>query len=63
MPWTPEQAKKHNKRAVGLVGKQWAEVANSVLAKTGNEARAIRAANAVISRRNTGLDSVKRKHG
>lgn len=61
MPWTPEDAARHNKKAVGRLAKQWAEVANSVLAKTGDEARAIRAANAVISNRKAGLDSIKKR--
>lgn len=63
MPWTADQAVKHNKKAVGAAGKQWSAVANSVLSKTNNDARAIREANAVIARRKAGLDSVGRKHG
>jgi hypothetical protein len=60
MPWTPNQAVRHNKKAVGgKAARQWSAVANSVLAKTGNDARAIRSANAVIARRTHGLDSVK----
>ena len=48
MPWTPKTAKEHNKNAIGKKAKQWADVANSVLKKTGDEARAIREANAAI---------------
>lgn len=55
MPWTPDQAIKHNKKATGKAGKQWSAVANSVLSKTGNDARAIKEANAVIARRKAGL--------
>ena len=55
MPWNPADAVKHNKKAVGKAGRQWADVANSVLKSTGNDARAIREANAVIARRKAGL--------
>ncbi len=48
MPWTPEDAHKHSKLAKGAKARQWAHVANAVLAKTGDDARAIREANAVI---------------
>lgn len=44
MPWKPEDAKKHSKKAKP---KQWAAVANKVLEKTGDEGRAVRTANAV----------------
>lgn len=59
MPWNKGDAKAKTKRA-NTPGKQkqWAAVANSVLAKTGSEARAIRTANAVIRRRSYGLDSM-----
>lgn len=59
MPWQPNQAASHNKKATGKAAKQWSAVANSVLAKTGNDATAIKSANAVIARRKMGLDSVK----
>lgn len=59
MPWQPGDAARHNKKATGKAAKQWSAVANSVLAKTGNDGRAIREANAVIARRKMGLDSVK----
>ena len=52
MPWTAKDASKHIKKAKSAVAKrQWAHVANSVLAKTKNDATAIREANAVIDRR------------
>ena len=61
MPWTAKDAPRHTRKAKSATAKrQWREVANSVLARTGNDARAIRSANAVIARRTHGLDSVKR---
>ena len=52
MPWTPRDATKHDKAAKSPKAKrQWADVADKVLAKTGNEGRAIREANAVVKRR------------
>lgn len=60
MPWNAADAGRHNKKAKGAAAKQWSSVANSVLAKTGSDARAIREANAVIARRRHGLDSVRR---
>lgn len=59
MPWTA--AAKHNKKATGKAAKQWSAVANNVLARSGNDGRAIREANAVIARRKHGLDSVGAK--
>jgi hypothetical protein len=52
MPWSPKDAGRHNKKAKsGKASRQWSDVANSVLKKTGNEGRAIREANAVVGRR------------
>ena len=49
MPWTPADAAKHDKDASTAKKKrQWARVANSVLQRTGDDARAIRAANSVV---------------
>lgn len=52
MPWTPEDAPAHNK---GVQSKRqrevWAGIANETLAKTGNEGRAIRAANSALKPR------------
>jgi hypothetical protein len=51
MPWTPEDASSHTKKATTQTAKrQWAEIANHVLERTGDEGRAIREANAVIAR-------------
>ena len=51
MPWTPQDAPSHTKKATTATAKrQWAEIANQVLERTGDEGRAIREANAVIAR-------------
>ena len=50
MPWNPKTAKKHNKKATGKKGEQWAATANAVLEKTGDDAKAIRIANAAIKK-------------
>ena len=58
MPWTPKSAQRHDKQANTPKRKrQWSEIANSVLSRTGDEARAIRAANSVVGRKG------KRKRG
>jgi hypothetical protein len=51
MPWRPEDAPRHTKKAdnVALCA-MWSEVANKVLAETGDEGRAVRTANAVVAR-------------
>ncbi len=50
MPWTATDAHHHTKKANTLAKQQrWASVANSVLSSTGDEARAIREANAVVA--------------
>lgn len=52
MPWTAKDAKAKTKKACSPKAKrQWANVADRVLAKTGDEGRAVREANAVIKRR------------
>jgi hypothetical protein len=49
MPWTAADAKKHNKNAnTAAKQKKWAATANSVLKETGDDAKAIRVANASI---------------
>ncbi len=55
MPWKPSDAAKKTKKAKSPKAKrQWRDVANGVLAKTGDEGRAIREANAVVGRRGKG---------
>ncbi len=52
MPWTTKDASRKTKKAKSPKAKrQWAHVADKVLAKTGDEGRAIREANAVVKRR------------
>ena len=52
MPWGAKDAKRHTKKARSTAAQGlWAQVANQVLAKTGNEGRAVREANAVVKRR------------
>lgn len=52
MPWSPSQASAKSKKANTPKKKRmWSDVADSVLAKTGDEARAIKTANGVIKKR------------
>jgi hypothetical protein len=52
MPWKPSDASGKTKKASSPVAKrQWSDVANKILKATGNEASAIRQANAVVARR------------
>ena len=61
MPWTPADSTKHDKKATSPIErKQWSEVANSILKRTGDDARAIRGANSVLAKRKLGG---KRKGG
>jgi hypothetical protein len=51
MPWTPDEAERHTHKATTIELKElWAKVANERLESTGDEARAIREANAVVAR-------------
>lgn len=51
MPWNADDAARHTKKAnTPKKSKQWKAVANSVLARDGDEGSAIRQANAVIAR-------------
>lgn len=53
-PWTPEDGPARHNKAVKSkkAKKQWAAVANDVLKRTGDDGRAIRAANAAVKYRN-----------
>jgi hypothetical protein len=52
MPWPVGAQWRHSKKAKGKkANRQAAHVANSVLERTGDEGRAVRAANAVVGRR------------
>jgi uncharacterized protein YdaT len=51
MPWTIEDAERHTKKADSAKRQRmWAEIANSVLAETGDEGRAIREANSMVGK-------------
>jgi hypothetical protein len=51
MPWRPEDAPRHTHKAdTPHLRQLWSEVANNVLWETGDEGRAVRAANAVVAR-------------
>jgi uncharacterized protein YdaT len=51
MPWTDRDASKKTKKATSPKSKrQWRHVANAVLEKTGDEGRAVRAANSVVKK-------------
>lgn len=52
MPWTSDDAERHTHKAdTQELQDLWAKVANETLERTGDDARAIREANAVIARR------------
>lgn len=60
MPWKARDARRFTKKARSPAAKaMWVEVANSVLAKTGDEARAVRTANKVVLSHRR----VRRRHG
>ena len=49
MPWRARDARRFTRKARSPASKaMWAEVANDVLRKTGDEARAVRTANKVV---------------
>ena len=51
MPWNPDDAERHTKKADDPKRQRmWAEVANSVLSDTGDEGRAVREANAAVAK-------------
>jgi len=51
MPWTAADASRHTKKADDPKRQRmWADIANSELAETGDEGRAIREANATVAR-------------
>lgn len=51
MPWKTSDVSGKTKKAKSAKSKrQWTDIANGVLKKTGNEGRAIREANGVVAR-------------
>lgn len=52
MPWSAKDATRFTKKARSPKAKrQFAHVANTVLARTGDEGRAVRAANSAVAKR------------
>lgn len=53
MPWSESDVERFNKKAASnpATRKQWVEVANKTLSETGDDARAVRTANAAVSKR------------
>lgn len=52
MPWSPDDGPARHTRKANTPKKrrQWSDVANNVLDRTGDEGRAVRSANAVVAR-------------
>ena len=51
MPWTMRDAQRHtHKASTSKSKKQWSSVANKVLSESGDEGKAIRIANAAVSK-------------
>lgn len=51
MPWTMKSATKHSAKAdTPAKKKQWSDTANAVLAKSGDEGKAVRIANAAVKK-------------
>lgn len=49
-PWGPDDAVRHTKKAASAKAQEvWAHVANTTLQSTGDEARAVREANAAVA--------------
>jgi hypothetical protein len=64
MPWGASDATRHTKKAKSPKAKrQWSDVANSILAQTGDEARAVRGANAAVKKRGGHFPGVGRRRG
>ena len=55
MPWNPEDAFRHTKKAkTPKLRREWSHVANSVLKRTGDDGLAVREANGVIAKQRAG---------
>jgi len=64
MPWQPEDAPRHTHKAdTPHLFRLWAEVANNVLAETGDEGRAVRSANAAVARAKRHPDGAEGEFG
>jgi len=61
MPWSYTDAVRHTKKARSSADeKRWSSVANSVLEKSGDDAKAIRIANSVIKKQHVGVRRKKK---
>lgn len=61
MPWSADDAPSHTKAADTVeLRREWADVANAALKRTGDEARAIREANSVVARSKRGHSRLRR---
>lgn len=61
MPWKYTDAVSHTKKARSSAQKEeWSSVANSVLDKSGDDAKAIRIANYVIKKKHVGIGRKKK---
>lgn len=65
MPWTPTDGPaRHTKKAdTPSKRRQWAHVANEVLAKTGDEGTAIREASGVVARNKASVKAAPPRRG
>lgn len=66
MPWSPSDGPaRHSKKAdTPKKKRQWSAVANGVLAKTGDEGRAVREANAIVASHEYSADQERAmRHG
>jgi len=62
MPWSSTDAKRHTHKAKSAKQRrQWAHVANSVLKRTGDEGRAVAAANSVLKKGGKPMDRQNRR--
>ena len=62
MPWTSKDAKRHDKKAsTPKRQRQWADVADSALRRTGDEGLAIREANGVIKKTGKSMAHMRSK--
>ena len=60
MPWTPKDAKRHDKKAsTPKKQRQWRDVANSALSRGLSEGTAVREANGVIARTGKTLSKLR----
>ena len=58
MPWSAAGAKRHKKGLSSAQASKWAAIANAILSKTGDEAKAIRIASSKV-----GKHGSKKHHG